>query len=289
VAGVDSRPGVQLGLDGLDAGFVARPLVKVTPARLATWTACPRRYRMTYLDHPAPRRGGAWAHHTLGAVVHLALRALFDLAPAARTPDAAAAQVDRNWSDEGFRDRAQAAVHRDRARGWVADYAGDLDVDARPVGLERWVSVATPHIVAEGRVDRIDERGGELVIVDYKTGRHAPSEADVRDSRALALYAVAAERTLRRRCRRVELHHVPSGAVLGWEHDARSVARHVGAAEQDAADAARAAARLDRGGDPDALFPPRTSGACSTCDVRWRCPEGRAAAPELAPWSLLAP
>src|SRR5438270_12386102 len=103
----------------LDLGGLPRPLVRVTPAKLSTWTGCPRRYRMAYLDRPAPTRGGAWAHNTLGAVVHTALRALFDLAPARRGPHAAAALVATHWSGEGFADDAQAADYRGRAQGWV--------------------------------------------------------------------------------------------------------------------------------------------------------------------------
>ncbi|HEY7361207.1 MAG TPA: PD-(D/E)XK nuclease family protein, partial [Streptosporangiaceae bacterium] len=56
-----------------------RRLYPCTPTRLASWLDCPRRYRMTYLDRPPPPRAGAWAHNTLGAVVHTALRALYEL------------------------------------------------------------------------------------------------------------------------------------------------------------------------------------------------------------------
>ncbi len=273
----------QLGFD-----FVAPRLVKVTPARLATWRDCRRRYRLVYLDRPSPPRGGAWAHSTLGAVVHLALRG-FSLLPAQRrTPDAAAALVDRNWTGEGFRDVAQQRIHRERARDWVADYAEVHHEDV--LAVEQWVSVATERVVAEGRVDRIDagERGS-AVVVDYKSGRRPLTDADAAGSEALALYALATERTLRRPCTRVELHHLPTGAAAVAEHDAASLGRHLRRAEESAAELAAAAEELVDGGDPEALFPPRTSPGCSTCDVRRHCPEGRAAAPDLAPWELLAP
>jgi putative RecB family exonuclease len=299
--------GAQLGFD-----FETTRLVRVTPSKLAAWGDCPRRFRMTYLDRPPPPRGGAYAHNTLGAVVHLALRALFDLPPDGRTPRAAAALVDRYWTSEGFRDAAQAATYRERARGWVADYADGLDPDAEVVGLERWVSVATDRIVAEGRVDRIDRRGDELVIVDYKTGRRPLTAAEAAASQALALYAVAAERTLRRPCRQVELHHLPSGEVLAWEHDSTSLREHVHRAEETAAELDAASAALAAGGDTDErgritgttaarsagrasarlsdeLFPPRPAPRCGACDVRRNCPEGRAAAPEQPAWGLLAP
>lgn len=270
----------QLGFD-----FVAPRLVKVTPSRLATWRGCRRRYRLTYLDRPAPPRGGAWAHSTLGAVVHLALRTLF-LQPR-RTPDAAAALVDRHWSGEGFRDAAQEREYRERARGWVAAYASALDPGHEPLGVEQWVSVRTDTVVAEGRVDRIDARGREAVIVDYKTGRRGLTSADARDSEALALYALATARTMHRPCTRVELHHLPTGEVLAYEHDRESLGGHVARAEATAVELAAAADALADGGDSEALFPPRTSPGCGTCDVRRHCPEGRAAAPEPPSWGLL--
>ena len=272
--------GAQLGLD-----FDAPRLVRVTPARLGTWDDCPRRYRLTYLDRPAPARSGARGASTLGAVVHLALRSLFALPPQRRTPETAARLVDRHWSSEGFRDAEQAHHYRDQARGWLSDYAeGAAEVDA--VGLEQWVSVAVGGIVAEGRVDRIDRRGDELVVVDYKTGR-APTPEDARGSRALAIYALGVERTLRRRCVEVELHHLPSGQVTGWRHDRASLTGHVAAAERSAAALAAAADDLEAGADPAARFPARPAPRCGSCDVRRHCAEGQAAAPESLPWAQL--
>jgi putative RecB family exonuclease len=285
--------GTQLGLDALDPEFVPRPLIRITPVRLATWSDCPRRYRLTYVDRPAPPRAGARTASTLGAVVHLALRAFYDLPAAQRTPAAAAALVDRHWNAEGFRDVAQATEYRLRARDWVADYAAGAGAGATPVALERWVSVPTSRIVAEGRVDRIDRRPGpddadELVVVDYKTGQ-SPTADDAYRSPALALYAVGAQHTLRGRCTRVELHHLPTGEVAAAVHDEASLCAHLSRAEETAEQAADAAEALAAGGDPDALFPPCPAARCGWCDVRWHCPEGRAAAPEREPWASLAP
>jgi RecB family exonuclease len=273
----------------LDLGGLPRPLVRVTPAKLTAWTTCQRRYRMAYLDRPAPPRGGAWAHNTLGAVVHSALRALFDLPPGRRRPETAAGLVAAHWSREGFADDSQAAEYRSRAQDWVTRYVEELDPFLDPIGIERWVSAPTQRIVAEGRVDRIDERDGELVVVDYKTGRHGLTVDDARGSQALALYALAARRTLRRECRRVELHHLPTGNVAAWEHTEESLGRHVQRAEEAADEIALATDTLNAGGDPEILFPPSPSRACSWCDFRRHCPEGRASAPTLDPWALLAP
>ncbi|TQM81036.1 RecB family exonuclease [Saccharothrix saharensis] len=274
---------------GFDFGAMPKKLVRVTPAKLATWADCPRRFRMAYLDRPSPPRGGAWAHNTLGAVVHNALKALFDLPAERRTPEQAVALLHRQWKNDGFRDAEQAAVYRDRAVGWVRDYVEGLDTSIEPVGIERWVSTPTSKIVAEGRVDRIDLRDGELVIVDYKTGRHALTVDDARGSQALALYALAARRTLRKPCHRVELHHLPTRTVAVWEHTEESLGRHVSRAEEAADELRLATDTLEAGGDPEILFPPRTGNQCTWCDFRRSCPEGQRAAPALDPWALLAP
>ncbi|WP_200873315.1 RecB family exonuclease [Actinokineospora spheciospongiae] len=266
-----------------------RKLIKVTPSRLGTWQDCRRRFRMAYVDRPTPPRGGPWAHSTMGAVVHNALKALFDLPVERRTPDAAAALVGTHWKDDGFADQAQSGVFRERAAGWVRDYVADSDVTTDPVGLERWVSAPVGTIVAEGRVDRIDQRGDEVVIIDYKTGRHALTTDDARGSQALALYVLAARRTLRRPCTKVELHHLPTGTVAAWEHTDASLGRHLTRAEESADEFQLAIDTHKAGGDPDALFPTTPGRQCGWCDFRRSCPDGQAAGPALDPWAMLAP
>ena len=267
-------------------GMPAR-LFACTPARLATFD-CPRRYRYAYVDQPPPPRGGPWAHNVVGAVVHLALARWFGLPRPQRLPEHGADLVHENWQPLGFRDDAQSARTAVTAAGWVERYLADVDPRDEPVGVERTVATRSERLAISGRVDRIDERGAELVVVDYKTGRHVPDEADARDAPALALYALGARRTLRRPCRRVELHHLPSGAVAAFEHDDASLATHLERAEATADAVDAATAQLAAGADPDVAFPAAASPACRWCDFRRSCPEGRAASSEVPSWAGLA-
>src|SRR5581483_845540 len=77
--------------------------------------------------------------------------------------------------------------------------------------------------------------------------------------------------------------------VAAWEHSEPSLQRHLTRMEEAAEDAVLATDTLKAGGDPEVLFPARTSPMCSYCDFRRSCPQGRAAAPDAQPWSLLAP
>jgi putative RecB family exonuclease len=272
----------------LTLAAMPKRLFACTPSRLASFD-CPRRYRMTYLDRPQPSRGAPWAHNTLGAVVHLALAQWWSRPPDRRTGAVAGNLVQRNWQSSGFRDEAQSSTWRDRARTWVERYlATAVDRAVEPVGVERTVSVPVGGLALTGRVDRIDDANGELVVVDYKTGRAELTDDDARCSPALALYVLATRRTLRRACRRVELHHIPTGRVLGYDHTDDSLARQLARAEATAHDIRAATDTLAAGAHVDEAFPPAPSSGCSWCDFRQHCPEGRAASSARDSWAGLA-
>ncbi|MGI8867402.1 MAG: RecB family exonuclease [Mycobacteriales bacterium] len=272
----------QLGLPGMP-----EPLFACTPTKLATYSDCPRRYRMTYVDRPAPRRGGAFAHNSMGAACHNALKQWWDLPPGRRTPAAGGTLLDGAWTDEGFRDPQQSASWRGRARRWVADYTRGLDPRVQPPGIERQVAATTGRLAISGRVDRVDERDGELVVVDYKTGRRELGTDDARGSQALAFYVLGVRRTMHRPCTQVELHHLPSGRVASFSHDDASLARQVRRAEQTAADIITATDTAAGGGPPDEVFPARPGAQCGWCDLRAHCREGAAASRAREPWSGL--
>ncbi len=258
-----------------------------TPSKLAAFEDCPRRYRFAYVDRPAPPKGPPWAHNSLGASVHTALRNWHGLPTAKRTVEALAALLRATWVAEGYRDDAQERAAFRTALDWLEQYVAGLDPLVDPVGVERVVAAKTGVLALSGRVDRIDRRGTELAIVDYKTGRSELTADDARGSSALALYAFAAARTFRQSCRRVELHHLPSGTVATHDHSEASLDRAISRAEATARDIQAAEAELRAGADPDAAFQTAPGALCSYCDYRKACPDGQAA-PEKQPWSAIA-
>ena len=233
------------------------PLYAASPSKLLAFLDCPRRYRLQYLDRPAPEKRRQRAHTSLGNAVHNALRDWWDLP--VRTPAAGAGLVDRAWIDVGFRDGQQSREWRERMRAAVTAYLADVDPDTQPAGIERTVSFVSGDLRLSGRVDRLDDRDGELVVVDYKTSRVPPTDDDARTSLALGLYAAAVWKMFRRRTLRVELHHVPSGTVAVHEHTPESLTRKVEQARSIARDARRADLDFaEKGESSDALpAPPR--------------------------------
>jgi hypothetical protein len=269
--------------------FVGMPtrLFRASPSRLLAWLDCPRRYRMQYLDRPSPASRPQRGHTSVGVAVHNALRDWWDLAPERRTPEAAAELVRGSWIDVGFRDPEQSLEWRERAQAQVAAYVDDVDPTTQPLGIERTVSLKTETLALQGRVDRLDDRGSELVVVDYKTSRHAPTDDDARTSLPLALYAAAVWKMFRRRCVRVELHHLPTGTVAAHEHTGESLKRKIEEAESIARDARRAEADYAEFGVDSGRFPANVGPLCQWCDFRAHCPTGQAYGPEKSNWAAL--
>ncbi len=196
-------------------------------------------------DLPGPSvaaKGPPWAHNSFGASVHNALAGWWRLPRDGRTEEAAGRLLESGWITEGYADGGQSVKYLAKAKIMVERYVAGLDPDVEPIGVERVVATKTELIAVSGRIDRLDdrrlppgrgpgmadgERRRELVVVDYKTGRSTLTVDDARSSLALALYALAAGRVLRRRCAKVELHHLPTEQVVGWEHTKESMDRHL--------------------------------------------------------------
>ncbi len=272
-------------------------LYVASPSRLTTWLDCPKRYRMRYLDKPPPTPRAPRAHTHLGVAVHGALAKWWDESPAERTPERAGDLVRSGWIALGFKDAAHSEAWRERSAASVAAYVARLDPSVQPTGIERGIGFRSEAMAIVGRIDRLDDRDGELVVVDYKTGAWVPGVEETRTSLALALYAAAVWKTFRRRCVRVELHHVPTGTVTAYEHTPESLTRKVHEAASIVADLRRADAAFHGAGAAEAssiaavsngsLFAARPSRVCPWCDFRAHCAEGQLMGPEKSSWAAL--
>lgn len=262
-------------------------LIVATPSKLGAYEDCPRRFRYAYLDRPAPPKGPPWAHNSLGASLHNALRHWYELPVPERRAAAAPALLKAGWVREGYRDVDQEREVWRRALGWLESYLDTVAMPEQPLGVERGVAARTSVMAFSGRADRIDPVAKDgLAVIDYKAGRWQPTEDDARASAPLALYAFAAARVFRRTSRRVELHHLPTGTVATAELSEETIARQVRRAEATATDIRAAQQELSGGADPDTVFPVSPGPRCGWCDYRGHCPAGRDV-PAKEPWAAV--
>lgn len=175
-------------------GDPARP-VPVSASMLESMSVCPAQW---FLSREA---GGIAVVHqaaNLGQVLHaLAERVAREELPA--DVEVLMAQVDAVWDRLAFRTPWSRKREHERIRQAVTRFVDWhrssrrelLDVEVR---FRTQVDVAGDRVTLHGYADRLEiDADGRVVVVDFKTGRRAPSGPAVRDNLQLALYQLAVD------------------------------------------------------------------------------------------------
>ena len=201
------------------------PPRSLSPSKVTSFRDCALAFRFTAIDGLADAPT-IWT--VKGTLVHTALERLFWRHPAgSRTPAAAEAelatawdalQTDPDFTGLGLSDQ-QAAAFRSEAGHLVENYFRLEDPDqVRPVGIEVTLEARLGDLRLRGIIDRLDlTPDGELVVIDYKTGR-APSDAYLQSKlTGVQTYALLCQEVLGRRPVQVRLLHLKEPTVITAE------------------------------------------------------------------------
>ncbi|HEX2062947.1 MAG TPA: PD-(D/E)XK nuclease family protein, partial [Acidimicrobiales bacterium] len=171
--------------------------LSLSATQLDTFEDCPLKHAYRY---GLGIRTAGGVHAALGTLVHAVLARFLDPArPGPHTRERLLALAEDCWSDDLAPYRPQLEEARrdlyDMLELWW-EKEGSLGAGGPDVlATERPFTIPIgPHEVA-GRIDRLDrDEGGGVGVVDYKTGKRRPREADVADDLQLATYRLAALR-----------------------------------------------------------------------------------------------
>lgn len=173
----------------------AEARVRVSPSQMETFEKTPLAW---FIDKMAAMPSGIAAN--VGTIVHGALentanaRELADV-----TPEKLWEHVDDRWSELTFEapwiaERQRRAV--DTLVHGLSEYLTDfLRSGASLVNAEGAFEVTIDQVTLSGKIDRVERTAeGEIVIVDLKTGRNAPSQPSVDQNAQLGGYQLAGRR-----------------------------------------------------------------------------------------------
>ena len=207
----------------------ARRRPSLSPSRAGDFLTCPLLYRFRVIDRlPEPPSPAA----ARGTLVHAVLERLFDSPAAERTPPAAQSLVQPEWSRLLEAEPELATLfegEEEQRAAWLAEVATMLDryftlEDPRriePAHRELCVEAELPSgLRLRGYIDRLDVApGGEMRIVDYKTGGSPPEEFEARALFQMRFYALTLWRAQGRVPKLLQLMYLGNGEIVRYEPD----------------------------------------------------------------------
>ncbi len=182
------------------------------------YMTCPYKYRYIHILRVPVLRDHRVVY---GAALHEAVQE-YNRRKARHQPVTAAdliAYFERSWVNEGFLSREHEDQRMEAGRQALHRFFEYQEASRTvPTFVEREFRFPVGSTLLRGRWDRVDIRGSEVVIIDFKsTDVRTPEDADrrARDSEQLAIYALAYKEVFGRLPDRVELHFLGREVVVG--------------------------------------------------------------------------
>ncbi len=276
----EPRGALPPGGEAADPG--SRP--SLSPSRAGDFLTCPLLYRFRVIDRlPEPPSPAA----ARGTLVHAVLERLFDEPPAQRTPPTAQAMLAPQWERLIAEEPELAGLFEsDEERSvWLAEARDMLDryftledpTRLEPRHREHAVeAILESGLLLRGYIDRLDvAAGGEIRIVDYKTGTAPKEEYEARALFQMKFYAVVLWLTQQQVPKLLQLIYLGNGEIVRYapdESDLRATVRKISALWQ-------AIERARSTGD----WRPRPSRLCAWCAHQAICPAFGGTPPPLPP------
>jgi putative RecB family exonuclease len=244
----------------------------LSPSKVTSFRDCALAFRFNAIEH-LPEAPTVWT--VKGSLVHRALeRLLWYHGRGARTPAAAATELAHAWdelqSDAEYLALALSPTEDDSLRtdaeSLVQNYFALEDPnEINPVGVELTLEARVGDMRLRGIIDRLDlTSDGELVVIDYKTGR-APSAA-FEQSKLIGvhIYALLCLEVLGRRPVQVKLLHLKEPTTIIAEPSEQSL-------RGQRIKAVAVWTAIERACETED-FRPRTSPLCNYCRFQVFCP-----------------
>ncbi|MDA8356035.1 MAG: PD-(D/E)XK nuclease family protein [Actinomycetota bacterium] len=249
------------------------PPRSLSPSKVSAFTDCPLAFRLSVIDRlPEPPSPAA----VKGTLVHAALeRLIWNHPPGGRTLDTARHELDAAWAALGDQpDFLLLGLSDTDAESFRADAAVLIEsyftledpngVDA--LGVELGMEVQIGQMRLRGVIDRLDRGAtGELVVIDYKTGRSPSARFEQARLGGVHIYALLCRHLLGRAPAEVRLLYLRDRVTIVAKPSDQSVQGQIGRTTAVWSAIERACSHED--------FRPRRSPLCRFCHFQDLCPQ----------------
>ncbi|MDD5159795.1 MAG: PD-(D/E)XK nuclease family protein [Sulfuricurvum sp.] len=177
--------------------FTAQPL---SASGIKTFLSCKRAFYYRYLerirDHELPR--DLSQERDIGNELHSALEKVYKLQERYSSATQIKETLCTLWEEEKSNDSLERYMKRlwiDKLDPFYTCEASRFALGSKVLYTEKEVSVEVEGIKLNGRIDRIDENGGFLEVIDYKSGKYPDTDKEPKESDVdyqLSVYALLA-------------------------------------------------------------------------------------------------
>jgi RecB family exonuclease len=189
----------------------------LTPSRLTTYLACPTKYRWAFVDARGQWYRKQRSAYSFGTSLHSVLERFHADADRGGVPtvEQTLAVMEESWIDEGYASPEEMEEAFGEGQAILERYVDEmraLPTVGKTLLLEQSLQLEFERFRLLGRVDRVCENeDGSLEIIDYKTGRLAVSEEDVKFDIQLGCYQLLVRAEFPGRVVRATLWALKSG------------------------------------------------------------------------------
>lgn len=251
--------------------------MRTSYSALETYKLCPQKFKFQELDRiPAKKFKAA----LFGTLVHSCLKFMFSKGPLFPTLDEVLAYFRENFPPPETFEAAPEEKQLYLAEGerilknfykknapWNFNV---LDLESRFEVLIEDQRRKETHVLA-GRIDRIDKTDGGYEVIDYKTSRRMPPQADVDKDRQMSIYALG----LAKRWPHVKADEITLSLYFLKHGEKLSTKRSAEATAATAREVLKTVSAIEDKVASGQRFDPTPGAHCDFCSYKPICPAWR--------------
>jgi len=158
--------------DGSTPKSTSREMLHLSATKIETYDTCPLKYRLKHIDNVSERKTRATLE--FGSIMHAVLEEFHGLKITEQTEENLKYLLNKNWREDAFEYRLRGEEFRKQGEEILSDYFRFIQENP-PNVLKRESPFSYVmeqiNVKISGKIDRIDQDGDTLAIVDYKTSK----------------------------------------------------------------------------------------------------------------------